>query len=107
MISLLVSSCLSIGNKFPSKLNWIKTGKTQKQDVSLVLGSPMTIGSANGTPTWTYSYYQYRLWKKPHFKELRFYWDKDSKVKYYSFNSSFPRDINRERIIRKRRKSQR
>ena len=89
---LLVSSCFSLGHYFPSKLSWIKKSQTTKNDVKLVLGEPHAVGSSGGTVTWTYSFYEYNVLNQTYHKELRFYWNEDTTVKHYSFNSSFPQD---------------
>ena len=91
--SVLLSSCITIGESFPSRVDWIEKDKTTDRDVKLVLGLPSAVGNSGGTPTWTYSYYSYTLWKMPRFKELKFYWNKNHTIKHYSFTSSFPGDI--------------
>ncbi len=81
--------CVTSGSNFPSRIDWIKQEKTHKRDVELILGKPYTIGNSGGTPTWTYSFYEYRLFGKNSFKELKIYWNADDTVKQFSFNSTF------------------
>lgn len=89
----LLQSCLTSGRDFPSRLEWIKKEQTKKDDVALVLGTPYAVGSSSGTPTWTYAFYKYSPFSKTVYKELRFYWSDENKVKNYTFTSSFPDDL--------------
>ena len=91
-------SCISSGEKFSSDLTWIENHKTSQQDVKMVLGTPYSVGSSGGIITWTYAFYQYVFPTKTYFKELRFYWKNNKRVKNYSFNSSFPEDLSRVHI---------
>ena len=93
-VAASLSSCLTIGKRFPSRLDWIEKDKTTLKDVKLVLGKPSAVGNSGGTETWTYAYYSYTFWYMPRFKELKFYWNKDQTIKHYSFTSSFPGDIS-------------
>ncbi len=89
---VLLAGCVTQGQNFESKVDWIKVGETRQRDVKLVLNEPFSVGSSAGAPTWTYGYYRYRLFGKSHTKELKVYWEADGTVKHYSFNSSFPTD---------------
>jgi hypothetical protein len=90
-----LTACITVGKDFKSDLSWIKEGQTKKADVSLVLGEPRSVGHASGSPTWTYGYYNYKLWGDSFTKELKFYWKKDGTVDQFAFTSSFPDDISR------------
>lgn len=90
---LFLSSCFTTGSNFPSRTEWIRKNATKKEDAKLVLGQPFAIGSSGGVNTWTYAFYKYQVFGKTFHKELKFYWNKDGSVKYYSFNSSFPEDF--------------
>lgn len=94
-LPLIVSlaSCVTSGREFPSRLDWIQKGKTRQNDVKLVLGDPQFVGSSDGTPSWKYGYYRYRLFSPSHTKEVIFYWNTDKTVQGWSFTSSFPDDI--------------
>ena len=89
-----LSSCVTSGREFPSRLDWIQKGKTRQNDVKLVLGDPQFVGSSDGTPSWTYGFYRYRLFSPSHTKELKFYWNADKTIQTWSFNSSFPDDVD-------------
>ena len=94
LCSLMMASCVTTGKNFPSDLAWIKKEKTKKPDVKLVLGPPFAIGNSGGVVTWTYAFYKYQLFGKSSHKELKFYWNPNNSVKHFSFNSSFPDDLN-------------
>lgn len=97
-LSLVQVGCVTRGQDFSSDISWVQKGKTTQTDVEKYLGAPSSVGSSGGTPTWTYGYYDYRLFGDSKTKELKFYWQ-DSKVQDFSFNSSFPED--RRRLIMK------
>jgi hypothetical protein len=91
---LSLASCVTSGHEFPSRLDWIQKGKTRQSDVKLVLGDPQFVGSSDGTPAWTYGFYRYRLFSPSYTKEVKFYWNSDKTIQSWSFNSSFPDDID-------------
>lgn len=96
-LSLALSGCVTRGKDFSSDLSWLKKVQTTQADVQRYLGAPTSVGSSGGTPTWTYGYYDYRLFGESATKELKIYWTPDYKVADYSFNSSLPED--RRRIL--------
>ncbi len=99
LLSLVQVGCVTRGQDFSSDISWIQKGKTTQTDVEKYLGSPASVGSSGGVATWTYGYYDYRLFGESKTKELKFYWAPDTKVQDFSFNSSFPED--RRRLIMK------
>lgn len=90
----ILASCVTNGREFPTRFDWIKKGKTRQEDVKLVLGDPQFVGSSDGSPSWTYGYYRYKLLSPSYTKELKIYWSPDRTVNTWSFNSSFPDDID-------------
>ncbi|NRA46268.1 MAG: hypothetical protein HRU09_15050 [Oligoflexales bacterium] len=94
LLMLTMTSCVTTGKNFPSDLAWIKKENTKKSDVKMVLGPPFAIGNSGGVVTWTYAFYKYQLFGKTSHKELKFYWNPNHSVKHFSFNSSFPDDLN-------------
>ena len=92
VISFVFTGCVTEGNYFSSETDWIKTGVTQKSQVKEIVGEPHSVGVSDGTKTWTYGYYQYRLLGDSYTKELKFYWNPDGTLQRYNFRSSFPRD---------------
>ncbi len=90
----LQTACVTRGRDFSTDLSWVKKGQTTQTDVTRLLGEPTAIGNTGGVPTWTYGFYDYRLFGDSDTKELKFYWTGD-KVQDFSFNSSFPQDRKR------------
>jgi hypothetical protein len=94
-ICVFPAACVTRGKDFSSDLGWIKKNQTSQSDVQKYLGAPTAVGSAGGVQTWTYGFYNYRLFGESSTKELKFYWGNDFKVQDYSFNSSLPEDRRR------------
>lgn len=92
---LLLSGCVSVGNNFPSQTDWLVKDETSQKDVLMLLGRPYKTGVSKGIPTWTYAYYDYKVWEKPAQKELKIYWKDDKRIKNFQFFSSFPGDVKR------------
>ena len=89
-------SCVTGGRLFRSDISWIKKDKTDKEDVKMLLGEPFMVGSSGSVKTWTYGYYRYGLFSKNLLKEIKFYWNKNTTVNHFVFNSNFPSDIVRQ-----------
>ena len=87
------SGCVTNGHEFSSRFDWIQKGKTRQEDVKSVLGDPQFVGASDGTPSWTYGHYKYRLFGTSTTKELKIYWNSDRTIQSWSFTSSFPEDI--------------
>lgn len=101
MLSVLVfcglhTACVTRGRDFSSDLAWVKKGQTTQSDVTRLLGTPTAVGNTGGVSTWTYGFYDYRLFGDSDTKELKLYWNGD-KVQDWSFNSSFQQD--RQRLL--------
>lgn len=94
VLAVALTACVTSGREFNSKLDWIQKGRTNQQQVKVVLGDPQFVGSSDGTPAWTYGFYKYRLFSPSYTKEVKFYWNADQTVESWSFNSSFPGDIS-------------
>ena len=92
LVSAGMSGCTTEGREFSSDLGWLKKSVTKQQDVKMVLGEPYRVGETDGTNTWTYGYYHYKLIGQGLTKELKIYWNTDKTLQSYSFNSSFPED---------------
>ena len=93
VLAFVLTSCVTQGHNFSSNINWIKNGATTKIEVDRILGKPFSVGHASGKPTWTYGYYQYKVFGASYTKELKLYWDENNTVSNFSFTSSFPDDI--------------
>ena len=95
-------ACVTKGRNFPADLNWIKKEKTSQKDVQMVLGTPFMVGSSSGVQTWSYGLYHYRIVGRSYVKELKLFWNDDKTVREYSFQSSFPADLERAGLRKKR-----
>lgn len=96
----ILCGCLTVGRNFRTdNLAWIVTDKTDRKEVQQRLGEPFRTGLDSGTPTWTYGYYQYRLFGDTCTKDLVIYFNKDGTVSSYTFNTSFPQE--KDRMMRK------
>jgi len=92
--ALLLSGCFSIGRDFASApaATWIKPGETTKAQIQAKLGDPFRVGMDAGDPTWSYGYYQYRLFGMSDNKDLVFRFDAAGKVKSYTLNTTYPEE---------------
>ena len=72
IFSSFFSSCITLGNDFPhSNVKYIKTGKTTKDDIRKLFGSPWLSGINNGELSWTYGNYDYSLFGEKKAKDLQ------------------------------------
>lgn len=92
LVGLWLNGCATEGRDFSSDFAWLKKGITKQEDVRMVLGEPYRVGDTDGTPTWSYGYYRYKLIGASLTKELKIYWNADKTLQSYAFNSSFPED---------------
>ena len=95
-------ACVTKGRNFPADLSWIKKEESSQQDVLMVLGTPFMVGNSSGVQTWSYGLYHYRIVGRSYVKELKFFWNNDKTVGEYSFQSSFPDDLERAGLRKKR-----
>lgn len=95
-------ACVTKGRNFRADFSWIKRGETQQKDVQMVLGTPFMVGNTGGVQTWSYGFYHYRAVGRSYIKELKFFWNDDKTVRDYSFQSSFPDDLEKAGV-RKRK----
>ena len=58
-LSLLVTSCFTVGQPFPSLVTWIKPNQTTKADIEKAFGPPFRMGYDSGHLTYSYGYYKY------------------------------------------------
>ncbi|MDD9951187.1 MAG: outer membrane protein assembly factor BamE [Zetaproteobacteria bacterium] len=92
----MLSGCFTTGKNFPRDLSWLRKQETSKQDVMMLLGRPYAVGSSSGIEVWSYVFFEYQFVPhKSHHRELKLYWDKQDKVKDYSYISSFEDEIPR------------
>jgi hypothetical protein len=82
--------CATVGHEFsPSYVPQITIGQTSKSDMRLMFGEPYRRGIDDGDSTWTYVHYKFRLFGE-HMKtrDLLIRWNKDDRVRSYSYNSN-------------------
>jgi len=93
LASALLAGCATVGRDFDAtKLSWLKAGETGKKDVLKELGDPLRVGVDAGDQTWTYGYYQYRVFGDSTTKDLVLRFSPDNKVKSFTLNTSFPEE---------------
>ncbi len=90
--SSLLVGCATVGHNFDStSLNWLHAGTTKAQ-IEEKLGDPLRVGSDAGVPTWTYGYYEYRLFGDSNNKDLIIHFMPDGTVKSYTLSTTFPEE---------------
>ena len=52
----------------------------------------LRVGSDAGVPTWTYDYYEYRVFGESNSKDLVLRFSADSTVKSYALSTTFPEE---------------
>lgn len=88
----LLFGCAHVGSNFDANsLGWLKEG-TPKAEIQQKLGSPLRVGSDAGVPTWTYGYYEYRLFADSHNKDLVIRFSPDGTVTTYTLSTTFPEE---------------
>ncbi len=92
LAAALLAGCATVGHNFDSaSLDWLHEGATKAQ-IEEKLGQPLRVGSDAGVPTWTYGYYEYRLFGESNNKDLVIRFAPDGTVKSYTMNTSFPKE---------------
>lgn len=90
-IALLVTSCFTVGEQFPSSVTWIKPHQTTRGEIDKAFGPPFRTGYDSGLLTYSYGYYKYSAFADSQTKDLTVRFNNDV-VESYSFSSSFPED---------------
>lgn len=88
----LFTSCLTVGNQFPSSVSWIKTSETTRAEVEKAFGPPFRMGYDSGMKTYSYGYYKYSAFSESQTKDLTIRFNSNETVYSYTFSSSFPDD---------------
>lgn len=87
-------SCATVGRQFPTDvIQHIQIDKTTKQNITEIFGPPWRIGLEDGTRTWTYGYYKYRLFGESTTYDLVIRFNSNDIVTSYTFNTT---DIEKE-----------
>lgn len=93
-VTVLVIGCASVGSEFQSnRVNDIKIGQSTKSDVFNMFGRPYSKGVENGDQTWTYVDYRYTMGKATKSRDLKVIFDKNDRVKSYTYNTNFPNEF--------------
>ena len=88
-ISLFTSGCVTLGKDFPAtNVSAIKIGKTTKNEIRKLFGSPWLSGIQDGGLVWTYGNYDYSLFSKREAKDLVIQFDEKGVVTTYTFSTT-------------------
>jgi len=94
VLALAFCACMTVGEDFAvGNVSHITVGKTTKKDVQSMFGEPWRTGLEDGEQTWTYGYYKYNLVGASQTRDLVIRYDKSGTVRSYSFNSTYPDDV--------------
>jgi hypothetical protein len=86
---LFATGCANVGRDFPTdRVSGIQVGKTTKNDIRSMFGSPWRIGAKDGQLTWTYGKYQYRLIGDTSTQDLVIRFNDKDIVVSYTFNTT-------------------
>ena len=84
-----LTGCFSVGQEFAgSRVPEIKIGKTTKQQVTDIFGTPWRTGIEDGRTTWTYGIYKYSLFGADDTQDLLIRFDPQGVVRSYTFSST-------------------
>lgn len=90
---LFISSCASVGRDFPeTRVSKIQIGKTTNKEIQKMFGPPWRVGIEDGSPTWTYGKYNYRILGDSSTKDLVIRFDNNGVVTSYLFNTTEPQE---------------
>jgi hypothetical protein len=91
LVSLMLSACLTVGRDFPTEdVGRIMIGKTTRDDVHRMFGTPWRTGLEDGRRTWTYGHYRYKLFGTTETRDLVVRFDANGVVTSYTFNAAPP-----------------
>lgn len=86
--------CLTVGEDFAvGNVSHLKIGATTQKEVREKLGEPWRTGLEDGQRTWTYGYYKYNLLGASQTRDLVVRFDDKGVVRSYTFNSTYPEDV--------------
>jgi outer membrane protein assembly factor BamE (lipoprotein component of BamABCDE complex) len=92
VLAALLIACAHVGNDFDAtSLGWLHEGTT-KAEIQEKLGPPLRVGSDAGMPTWTYGYYEYKVFGDSNNKDLVIRFAPDGTVKTYALGTTFPEE---------------
>ncbi len=86
---LFLAGCASVGNEFPgNQVALIQLNQTTQEQIRSAFGAPWRIGMENGLRTWTYGYYQYRLFGSSDTEDLVIKFNSNGTVASYTYNTT-------------------
>ena len=84
------AGCITVGKSFSvDPVRQIQIGKTTKQEALTLFGTPWRTGIEDGDETWTYGYYQYKLFGNSNTYDLILRFNEKGEVISYSYNSNY------------------
>jgi len=88
-LAAALAGCITVGRPFRLGKGApdIQVGKTTRDDVRKMFGDPARTGLDDGDETWTYMDYKISLFANNHTEDMLVRFDKDGKVRSYSFNT--------------------
>lgn len=91
LLALSLAACLTVGRDFPVEpVGQIAIGKTTRDDVHRMFGTPWRTGIEDGRRTWTYGHYRYKLFGTTETRDLVVRFDPNGVVASYTFNAAPP-----------------
>lgn len=91
LLALCLAGCLTVGRDFPvDAVGQIAIGKTTRDDVHRMFGTPWRTGLEDGRRTWTYGHYRYKLFGTTETRDLVVRFDPNGVVASYTFNAAPP-----------------
>ncbi len=91
-VSLVSTSCLTVGSQFPSEVKWIKSNITTRTEIEKAFGPPFRVGYDSGLKTYSYGYYKYSAFSDSQTKDFTIRFNPNDTVNSYTFSSSFSED---------------
>jgi hypothetical protein len=89
MAASQLTGCFSVGQEFAgSRVPEIKIGKTTKQEITELFGTPWRTGMEDGRTTWTYGIYKYSLFGADDTQDLLIRFDPQGIARSYTFSST-------------------
>lgn len=94
LLCTLLSGCLNVGHPFPTEhVQSIQVGTTTRDDLRGMFGEPWRVGIEDGQHTWTWGRYHYSAFGEASTRDLVVRFDARGLVSSYTFNSTFPEDL--------------
>ena len=92
-ILAIAVGCAHIGRSFDATaLSWLHPGVTTQEEVRQKLGEPWRAGIDAGDRTWTYGYYEYRVFGESNNKDLVLRFTPAGKLISYTVSTTFPEE---------------